>query len=315
MSILPDDVMKKVEDTFTTKETRAVALELLTAWNRMPNWKEKAEVGGRHRRSDRTVHGVIQKLQELELFTEDEGSMPLLRLSLKREALTPSVRPEGVSKGSETVKTPEKGLLDVEVPQVSPAGYPFQDDVDEDVSDSQEVSEDDFKRLQREMDVIQSKIERLSRSVESIEPVIKGLSAKVTDNPSSDPVVPAESSKAGIPGPLNPFAGMSGDQVYEMYLNQPDAFAQLLGRPIPADAVAEGGMSALPATVRRIIVELTAYTQIAYEKAVNDGAFDGSLSDFLNQCAYKYFADRGIVLEWRRKPPGYPEQPYPRRYG
>ena len=35
-----------------------------------------------------------------------------------------------------------------------------------------------------------------------------------------------------------------------------------------------------------------------YEKAVNDGAFDGTFSDFMNNCVYKYFEDRNLALGW-----------------
>jgi len=308
MSVLPEDVMQKIAESFTTKASRAVAFELMTGWNRLPTWKEKAEIGARHSRSDRTVHGVIQKLQELELFTEGEGSIPLLRLSLRRQALTAPEPSEDDSNDVEDVNTPERVVTSMQLPEVSPAGYPLTDDVDDEPSSPQSVSEEDFNRLQKDFQIMQSKFDKLSQNLEAVVPIIKGLSAKVPGNPGLNPA-PVETPEAGVPGPVNPFSGMSGEQVYEMYLNQPDQFGKLLGTPVPADSVAEGNLSALPATVRRMIVELTTYTQMSYEKAVNDGAIDGSLSDFLNKCVYSYFADRGIALEWHTR------SLQPRRYG
>lgn len=49
-------------------------------------------------------------------------------------------------------------------------------------------------------------------------------------------------------------------------------------------------------TEKEFLVKLTAYTRMAYEKAVSDGAFDGSMSDFLNQYIFKYFEGNGTRL-------------------
>ena len=309
--------MRKVEGAFNTKESRAVALELLTAWEKIPNWAEKEEIGKRHGRSDKTVHTIIQKLQELELFTENEGSIPLYRIALKRGTTISPLKE--VKEGTENRGKSVKELLEK---GVSPAGFPLNSEDEEESQPVPEGSEDDLESLRAKVFRMEAQIGSIQKNFEIVVPMLKGLSAKIpesdppVDNPSvSPPVASVEvpvSNPASQPvGPTNPFAGMTGEQVYDLYLNQREAFSKMLGQPIPADAVAEGDMKALPATVRRIIVEVTAYTQIAYEKALNDEAFDGSFSDFLNQCVYKYFADRGIVLGWHRMPQ---YQPYPGRH-
>jgi len=324
---LPEELKAEIDGLFPQSPERCKIAYELMFWDNWPSTDDFKKIGSSYGRSGSTVRDVVDKLIEEKLFDKKKGSIPFYNYLREKATLA---KETGMGSGIQPrMRAPTKTeQSEIEQPEEesSVASGDLNVDSEEAESDDMEAAAT-FRVFRGKVDErfmsLEEKFNKFERGIstdigklsESVEKVVNALS-KTPENPSSDPTpIPAEAPKASTPESLNPFAGMRGEEVYEMYLNQPDAFAQLLGRPIPADALAEGSMSALPATVRRIIVELTAYTQIAYEKAVNDGAFDGSLSDFLNQCAYKYFADRGIVLEWRRKPPGYPDQQYPRRYG
>ena len=64
-----------------------------------------------------------------------------------------------------------------------------------------------------------------------------------------------------------------------------------------------GRTQATEVTLRPIIVMMTTYTQMLFEKVVHDGYFEGTLSDFLNFAAEQYFTDRGWSLDWNKREP------------
>lgn len=63
----------KVEKEFKTREQKNTAIELLTAWNRKPTWKEMKAIGSRPRRKEKAVKAVMDRLAEADLFTEARG--------------------------------------------------------------------------------------------------------------------------------------------------------------------------------------------------------------------------------------------------
>ena len=92
-------------------------------------------------------------------------------------------------------------------------------------------------------------------------------------------------------------------------MNDPDQiYAMRTGRRRRDDTI-----QAMPDTMRWMGIMLTTYTQNAFERSVQDG-YEGTLSDFINDCVYQYFADRGKVLQWVDMPdPRRDGWPHPRR--
>ena len=68
---------------------------------------------------------------------------------------------------------------------------------------------------------------------------------------------------------------------------------ELLAMANPGAGNPSGRVEAQQVTLRPIIVMMTTYTQMLFEKIVHDGYFEGTLSDFLNFAAEQYFTDRG----------------------
>lgn len=100
------------------------------------------------------------------------------------------------------------------------------------------------------------------------------------------------------PAQVNPFSldDMSKEQLVNFYMNNPEGFKQLLSGSI------DEGIKATASTIRKVILEITNYTASCYEKA-HDQGFDGTLSDFINECVYDYFAKRNLELTWRHITP------------
>ena len=299
MSILPDNVMNTVESEFKTRQSKAVAMELLTAWRKMPSWKEKETIGERHGRNVKTVHEISQKLQELELFTDEQGSIPLYRLELEKRGGQPS-NVGGLPESGDSTK------IMSELPEFSPAGYPLEDESGEYSS----ATSDEFGALQNKVNRIAVQLEGFGKQIENLIPVIQGLSAKTpetpppTNNPTPpDPPVP-QIPQTETPDPLT---SLTREDLVELAINQPNQFLAMVGatgsRSI-GQGLRETDVMSSPETIRKMIIEVRTYTMMLFEKAIADGAFEGSMSDFLNDMAEKYFEDRGYALGWHRFEPG-----------
>lgn len=298
MSILPDNVMNTVESEFKTRQSKAVAMELLTAWRKMPSWKEKETIGERHGRNVKTVHEISQKLQELELFTDEQGSIPLFRMELEKRGGQPSDS-GGLPDGGDSPK------FMTELPEFSPAGYPLEGESEEYNS----ATSDDFGALQNKVNRIEVQLGGLNKQIENLIPVIQGLSAKTPESAPIDNPTPPDPTPPQTPQTETPeaFSRLTGKEITELAINQPHQFLAMVGatgsRNI-GQGLRETDVMAAPETIRKMIIEVRTYTMMLYEKAIADGAFDGSMSDFLNDMAEKYFEDRGYALGWHRFEPG-----------
>jgi len=130
-------------------------------------------------------------------------------------------------------------------------------------------------------------------TVEKVESVVSPLKGKAKPVEEEDP--PEQPANPGpTANPNDPFFNMTKEEVIEFYANNPQT-----GRKLPG-GLSETFVNAPPATIRKIIIEVTTYTQMLYEKALNDGAFEGTFSDFLNWAPSKYFEDRGLSLGWHK---------------
>lgn len=297
MSILPDEIMSQVETEFKTRQSKAVAMELLTSWRRMPNWKEKKVIGDRHGRNVKTVHEISQTLQKLELFTVEQGSIPLFRLELEKQHVAPSDL-EGVHEEADSP------TFMTELPEYSPAGYPLEGESEVHSSEGS----DDFGALRNKVNRIEVQLDGFGKQIETLIPVIQGLSAKTPETPPAnnpktpDPITPQTPPTE----PTEHFAGLTGKEITELAINQPHQFLAMVGASGGRDVgqgLRETDVMASPETIRKMIIEVRTYTMMLYEKAIADGAFEGSMSDFLNDMAEKYFEDRGYALGWHRFDP------------
>lgn len=296
MSILPDDIMIRVEEEFKTRAQKNIAIELLTVWTMRPTWGEMKEIGSRHDRKEKAVHTVIDRLTEANLFTDARGSMYLYRLKLEKEAKSETpLAPLPLVEPTSSQLRPEEGPDEEPSDELPPPEEPKE--VDEEGST-------EFIALKNQVFRMESQMDGLGKKLDAIVPVIQGLSAKKPDNPGHSPTLQVESPEVDNPDqvqqveqsdvePISTFLpGLSREQIIEIGANQPGKIRELMGLP-----PVEVGIESLPVTTRVIAVELTTYTQSVYERVVHDG-YDGTMSDFLNDAAYKYFEDRGKRLDW-----------------
>ena len=304
MSILPDNIMNIVETEFKTRQSKAVALELLTSWKKMPTWKEKDAIGERHGRNVKTVHEISQKLQELELFTAEQGSIPLFRMELEKQSIAPS----GLEDLQERADVSDSPKIMTELPDVSPLGFPL-DEEDETMTPIDTViSPEEFGTLQNKVYRIEAEIASFGKKLDNIIPTIQGLSARAPEsnppeNPKTETPIASQTPQREI---AEPFASLSREEITELAINQPQKFLAIVGSTggrFVAPGLRETDVMAAPETIRKMIIEVRTYTMMLYEKAISDGAFEGSMSDFLNDMAEKYFEDRGYALGWHRFDP------------
>jgi len=316
MSVLPEDVMKLVDAEFKTLQSKAVAMELLTVWRGMPSWKEKEAIGERHGRNVKTVHDISQTLQKLELFTAEQGSIPLLRMELESKKVSPS-GVEGLQEDAES-----ENIMS-ELPEFSPMGVPLEDDPEVITDPPYGEVPDDLGALQNKVFRIEAQLGGLGKKLDLVIPVIQGLSAKNPGNPGlpSTPIPetpPTENPKAIVPsdsleerleriegmlqdnGEVDPLGDLSRDQIVELLRSQPK---ELMSMVNPDGAGRTGRVEAQAVTLRPVILMLTTYSQMLYERAVFDGYFEGTLSDFANFTMEQYFTDRGWSLDWNKREP------------
>ena len=161
---------------------------------------------------------------------------------------------------------------------------------------------------------------------EKIESMIQGLSVAPTEdnpggNPSTSPAI--EITTPAVPrGQLStderiaeleqrlqnsdastdPLESLTLEQIKDLVRSQPQ---ELMALANPGNPVGNPGgrVQATDVTLRPIIVMFTTYSQILFEKAVHDGYFEGTLSDFVNFSIEQYFKDRGYNLRFTRDDP------------
>ena len=320
---IPAEITLLIEELFPESTQRRKIAYTLMHWNRKPSGKEQVEIGDSVIRGPSTVYKVMQKLMDGGIFTSEYGSVPLYRYSEKiRSGLTidkdldrldlPDLHKEE-GEEDQTIPYPlviaEKLLMEPEeeklpttvVPPISPT-------LEAQVS----LQDAEIKNIKTTIDGRFSKIEEM----------IAGLSVTPPpdDNPGGNPTLPPviESSPA-IPrgqlsmedrlndleqrvqssdGSTDPLDNLSAEQIRELIRSQPQ---ELLAMVNPGAGNPSGRVSATEVTLRPIIVMMTTYTQMLFEKVVHDGFFDGTLSDFLNFAAEQYFSDRGWSLDWNRR--------------
>jgi len=337
---LPLDVKASIDDLFPgSKERRKIAYTLMF-YNHRPSVDEQNAIADAAGRSKRTVSDVLRILSENDLFADTLGSVPLYR-NIQKMGAAKLLEGLGDRKGGEITGTPflaspEKAITPIEaMAEANPQdGEPPQEDGETGSGAPMRKalpSSVEVEQLRGEFGKVIQRMDRVEASVDkSLKEILNMLSAKaeavplpgvvpvVQANPLSvDPDdAPDEVEQEPVEVDEGPFAGMSKQQVIDMAINSPEMVYALRNQGVlpTSDTI-----QAVAHTTRWLALELTTYTQAAYERSVEDG-YEGSLSDFINNAVYKYFADRGKVLQWvdtvPRQPPYYPQPPaYPRRLG
>ena len=275
---IPADVSAKVKRMFRSDKRKSIAMELIY-FDYWPTSEDKQRIAESYEMHVTSIDKILYKLRDSDLFTKEEGSIPLYRAKLAKEA--------------ELEPSPER--IEFVEPVVEKDEPHRPEDPDEEELEI-ELQENRIKKIEV---TIHNQGEKLDNFMTEIRASFNKLSvASPKGNPEA--VEPSNNPSNPVieePNTLNPMSNMSGDQIYEMLVNQPREFMDMMGiqnRP------PQGDIQAVPVTVRKVIVDVTTYTLTCYEKAVNDGAFDGTFSDFMNQCVYKYFEDRGLALGWHK---------------
>lgn len=312
---LPENLVEKVKRFFPRSgERQKVALQLMYL-DHWPSTKEKMSIGGAVGRTDGIVDQTIRRLREEELFIKPHGSVPLYRHTLEQES-----KAKDPAYGALPSIITEIPMENVELEDTKPAF-----NLGRDYVDPQEESR--INRLEVELHSIKNSIESFMAKMET---TVQGLSAKVPDSPAdhnpaeafqpgSQQSMPtenlgAESDTDSLEDRLeriealmqdrDPFADLSKDQMVELLRSQPQALVALANPDLrPGGEGQTDRVKAQPVTLRPIILMLTTYSQMLYEKAVHDGYFEGTLSDFANFTMEQYFTDRGWSLDWSKRQP------------
>ena len=265
---------------------------------------------------------------DVELFTSDLGSIPLYREKKRSEADSDlRVDPPRVLRAEDNLNVDFNPEEEAETMGASRQATNKPQRVTPSEDDKPVIipfgTLGDVEKRMSEQDKRMSSIERtIDNRFSTLENLLKegvGNPAsvmktnKLTVEPPEDVDEVAEVEQEPV-NEEGPFASMSKEEVVDMAMNNPDMIYALRNQGVPPTM---DTIQAVAHTTRWIALELTTYTQAAFERSCEDG-YEGSLSDFINNAVYKYFADRGKTLQWvdtmRKQPPYYPNpNMYPRR--
>ena len=308
---IPGELQDELDDLFPVSEKRRKIASILMFWDRKPTTKEQTKIGEAVGRKRTTVNEVILELTKQGYFSPDLGSMPLWRytnqkagLSLKstrEEPLSPVEEPKGpLAPSDEPIEVvPDESVNETGKGEGPPDGFvgPVPG-VGKKFDDRLTAQEQELKGIRRTMD---TKFEELTELITkdrthalSVAPVEEEHEGNPSANPSDNPGPTQQHMEESTVEPIGALLpGLSRDQLIEIATNQPGQIRALMGLPPRSDE----GIESLPITTRVVAVELNTYTLSVFERVVHDG-YDGSMSDFLNDAAYKYFEDRGKRLDW-----------------
>lgn len=320
---LDKNTLSAIEETFPSSQLRqGVAVELLAAWDRNPSNKERVEMSKRHGCSNSNIGKIIDKLMDVELFTTTLGSIPLYRDKRHSESMNENAvklsheeeyNPDDEEENEELEASISRQTPNKPLPLMPSEG-----------GKSIIVPLGTMGDMEARMSEQDKRINSLERKLDSGFSTLEDLLKKGVDTPASivkantltvEPEEPEEVEEIEQePVRSGPFDNMTKEQILDMAMNSPEMIYALRNQGVPPTT---DTIQAVAHTTRWIALELTTYTQAAFERACEDG-YEGSLSDFVNNAVYKYFADRGKVLQWvdtmPRQQPYYPQpNMYPRR--
>jgi len=330
---IPIDIKDEIDEIFPKSTGRRRIAYALMFWDRKPNSKEKEELAQwAGFKAASTTHTILTKLKENGLFTDTVGSIPL-----SRSLLDIAVEKQQQQISSLTSHSPPPLLEETASETPAPLAEPLVETrvhpqfISDDLVENADLHYDSPPSsaqidMKTRLDSAEKQIKHVERIMAAgfedmkklIGDIVNPLTAAPKANPLTvDPPDEAEEVETVVnPGveESGPFADMTKQQVIDMAITSPDMIYALRNQGVPPTTET---IQAVPHTTRWLALELTTYTQAAYERSVEDG-YEGSLSDFINNAVYKYFFDRGKVLQWvdtMPRPQPYNPQPsmYPRR--
>jgi len=295
---IPADVAASVKRLFRSEKRKAIAMELLY-FEHWPTVEEKQRIAATHELHITSVDQTLYILRDADFFTKKQGSIPLYRVKLGEEVDAPDIQDRQDS---------EDELLD--------NGILFDSDSDnkENDTDSKEGKERDLQdnRLKKIEVTVHNQGERIENFMAEMRTTINQLGvASPKNNPGPEALVQEEPASVeerlelierqiqeGSGG--DPFDNLSREQIIELIRSQPQ---ELMTMANPDGKGMVGRVEGQSVTLRPMILMLTTYSQMLYERAVYDGHFEGTLSDFANFTMEQYFTDRGWGLDWNKREP------------
>ncbi len=177
--------MIKVDEEFTTRAQKNIAIELLTVWKTKPTWMELSEIGNRHGRKEKAVSTVIDRLIEAELFTEDRGSMYLYRIQLENEAKSKTTIPSipsipFLSSTSTQVILPTRtneGENEEEKDDLSP----IKESEENPLTEIEGEITAEVETMKRKFTVIEGSMKEMEKNIQNLVTVVQGLAVKMPE--------------------------------------------------------------------------------------------------------------------------------------
>jgi len=298
---IPADVAASVKRLFRSDKRKAIAMELLY-YDYWPSTEEKQKIADSYEMHITSVDKILYKLRDSDIFTREQGSIPLYRAKLGEEvALRPrqeiTDRPESEVDKSEVKRYSDSNERDVE------GHEPTEEELESDLQEN---------RLKKLEVTLHNQGEKFDNFMAEMRTTINQLSTESPkNNPSQEALV--EDEPASVEdrierierlmqdgGDGDPFDNLSREQIIELIRSQPQEFMTMVN---PRGGDLTGRVEGQPVTLRPMILMLTTYSQMLYERAVYDGYFTGTLSDFANFTMEQYFKDRGWGLDWNKREP------------
>lgn len=290
---IPADTAASVKRLFRGDNRKKIAMELLF-FDHWPTTEERKEISGRYGLEHTTVDKVLYKLRDSDFFTKEQGSIPLYRLRLKSEV--PEVEPYREEPQDEEIVIP--------VPEDDIGEEPvLEDGLDSDLQENRlkkmEVTlHDQGERLVNFMAEMRTTINKIS--VETPKDNPGHIETSLNEPTSFEDRLERIERQMENEGGGDPFDNLSREQIIELIRSQPQ---ELMTMANPRGVGQAGRVEGQAVTLRPMILMLTTYSQMLYERAVYDGHFEGTLSDFANFTMEQYFTDRGWGLDWNKREP------------
>ena len=307
---IPADVSDRVRRLFRSEVRKKVAMELLF-FDHWPNQEEKEEIASRHSVDSSTVGKTLYLLRDNDFITKEQGSIPLYRARLRDE-----VDGEEREKGMEddTRIPPNGGKRETGLDEIPPIGGKMEDGLEEIPPNGNIVENvDRINAIDSRVHTIGNKLDTFISEMRTTINQISVIPSK--DNPgpvdelNNSTLAPPESVEGRLErlerlqqenGERDPFDDLSREQIIELIRSQPQ---EIMTMANPRSGGQAGRVEGQPVTLRPMILMLTTYSQMLYERAVYDGYFEGTLSDFVNFAMEQYFTDRGWGLDWNKREP------------
>ena len=303
---IPADVAASVKRLFRSEKRKAIAMELLY-FDYWPVTEEKQKIADRYEMHVTSIDKILYRLRDSDLFTKEQGSIPLYRVKLGEEVAFPP-REEGTDGRESDADMNEGRRLSESYERNLEDEQPIEEELERDLQEN---------RLKKIEVTLHNQGEKFDNFMAEMRTTIHQLSGgSPENNPGSEDslIDPTELSQPetveerlerierlvqeGSGG--DPFDGMSREQIIELVRSQPQDLISMVN---PDGRGIAGRIEGQPVTLRPMILMLTTYSQMLYERAVYDGHFEGTLSDFANFTMEQYFTDRGWGLDWHKREP------------